>query len=173
MGGGTLIKHLLVMCALSIATAALADQPSVTVTPPQLQGSRPVEKQTETAVVRDYLQSWKSLHAALDQNRPALLDAYFVGTAREKLANTIDEQTKLGIHTRYVERAHNLQIIFYSPEGLSLQMTDTVEYDEQVLDHDKVLATKPVKRRYLVVLTPAEVRWKVRIFQAEAGSDPL
>jgi len=170
-----MIKRLLVIsCALSMVTAAgWADQPTVSVTPPQLQGSRPVEAQTATAVVRDYLLSWKSLYKALDQNRPALLDAYFVGTAREKLANTIDEQAKLGIHTRYVERAHTLQIIFYSPEGLSLQMTDTVEYDEQVLDHDKVLATKPMKQRYLVVLTPAETRWKVRIFQAEAAPAPL
>jgi predicted PhzF superfamily epimerase YddE/YHI9 len=77
----------------------------------------------------------------------------------------------LGIHTRYLERSHDLQIVFYSPEGLSIQLTDTVEYEEQVLDHDKVLATKPIRKRYLVVLAPAEVRWRVRIFQAEVGSD--
>lgn len=169
-----MIKHLLaISCALSMVSAGWAEQPTVSVAPPQLEGSRTVEPQTETAVVRDYLLSWKSLYAALDQNRAALLDAYFVGTARDKLANTIDEQAKLGIHTRYVERAHTLQIIFYSPEGLSLQMTDTVEYDEQVLDHDKILATKPMKQRYLVVLTPAEVRWKVRILQADTASAPL
>lgn len=155
-------------CLLAAPVAGLAYQePSVRVEPPQLAGSRPVEKQTETSVVRDYLESWKSLDTALDQNQPALLDAYFVGTARDKLANTIEEQTKLGIHTRYQERAHDLQIVFYSPEGLSIQLIDTVEYEEQVLDKDKVLATKPVRLRYLVVLTPSEVRWRVRIFQAE------
>jgi hypothetical protein len=169
-----MIRRLLVMSfALTMQAAALADQPTVRVEPPQLQGSRPVEKQTETSVIRDYLQSWKSLQSALDQNQAALLDAYFVGTARDKLANTIEEQAKLGIHTRYLERSHDLQIVFYSPEGLSIQMTDTVEYDQQVLDHDKVLATKPIRRRYLVVLTPSDVRWRVRIFQAEVGSDPM
>ena len=118
-----------------------ADQPSVQVEPPQLQGSRPLEKQTESAVIRDYLRSWQSFRGALDQNQADLLDADFVGTARDKLAETIEEQAKIGIHTRYQDRAHDLQIVFYSPEGLSVQMIDTVEYDEQVLDHDKVLTT--------------------------------
>ena len=164
-----MIRHMLAMsCALAVPLAGLADQqPSVRVQPPQLQGSRPIEKQTETAVIRDYLQSWKCLQTALDQNQAALLDANFVGTARDMLADTIGEQAKLGIHTRYQERAHDLQIVFYSPEGLSIQLLDTVEYEEQVLDKDKVLASKPVRERYLVVLTPSEVRWRVRIFQAD------
>ncbi len=163
-----MIRRLLVLCcALAMPASAFADQPSVRIQPPQVQGSRQLEKQTETAVIRDYLQSWKTLGTALDRNQAALLDAYFVGTARDKLANTIDEQTKLEIHTRYVERAHDLQIVFYSPDGQSIQITDTVEYDEQVLDHDKLLATKPMRQRYLIVLTPSEVRWRVRIFQAQ------
>jgi hypothetical protein len=135
--------------------------------PPQLQGSRPVESQTEAAVVRDYLASWDSLRVALDQNQVAPLDAYFVGTARDKLVSTVEEQTKLGIHARYQARSHDMQFVFYSPEGSSIQLIDTVEYDEQVLDHNKVLTTKPIRERYLVVLTPSEVRWRVRIFQAE------
>ena len=145
----------------------IAQEPSVQVEPPQLQGSRPIEKQTEASVIRDYLQSWKSMDAALDQNQAAILDANFVGTARDKLANTIEEQIKLGIHARYQAHTHDLQFVFYSPEGSSIQVIDTVEYDEQVLDHDKVLTTKPVRERYLVVLTPSEVRWRVRIFQAD------
>jgi len=162
-------RNLLLMSWIFVMpVAGSADQPSVRVEPPQLQGSRPVEKQTETAVIRDYLQSWKNLQSALDQNQAELLDSNFVGTAREGLAKTIDQQAKLGIHTRYQDRTHDLQIIFYSPEGLSIQMTDYVEYDQQVLDHDKVIGTTRVRTRYLVVLTPSEVRWKVRIFQAAA-----
>jgi len=161
-------NFLLMSWVFVLPVAGSADQPSVRVEPPQLQGSRPVEKQTETAVIRDYLQSWKNLQSALDQNQAELLDSNFVGTAREGLAKTIDQQAKLGIHTRYQDRTHDLQIIFYSPEGLSIQMTDSVEYEQQVLDHDKVIGTTRVRTRYLVVLTPSEVRWKVRIFQAAA-----
>ncbi len=154
-------------CAVAMPIAIWAAQPSVQVEPSSLQGSRPVEKQTETAVIRDYLQSWQSLRTAMQQNRPNLLDPDFAGTARDKLADTIQEQAKLGLRTRYQDRSHDLQIVFYSPEGLSIQMIDTVEYSEQVLDHGKVLTTQQVRARYIVVMTPAEARWQVRIFQAE------
>lgn len=146
--------------------AGMADQVSVQVEPPQLMGSRPLEKQTEAAVIRDYLQSWKGLQAALDQNQAGLLDPDFIGIARDKLAGTIEEQAKLGIHARYEAKSHDLQLVFYSPEGMSIQLIDKVVYDEQVLDHEKVLTTKQVQARYVVVLTPSEVRWKVRVFQA-------
>jgi hypothetical protein len=157
---------LAITCALALPFSASAQQPSVNVEQPQLQGSRPLEKQTEAAVVRDYLEAWQSFRSALDRNQPELLDSDFVGAARDKLADTIAEQAKLGIHTRYQDRSHDLQIVFYSPEGLSIQLIDNVEYDQQIIDHDKVLATQPVHARYIVVLTPAEVRWRVRIFQA-------
>ena len=163
-------RLLALSCALIVPACFAQDAPTVHVQPPQLGGSRPLEKLTESAVIKDYLQSWTALDAALDHNDSAALDAYFVGTAREKLGSTIDEQTKIAIHTRYVEHAHDLQIVFYSPEGLSIQLMDTVTYDEQVMDHDKVLATRPIKKRYLVVLTPSEVRWRVRILQAEANA---
>ena len=156
-------------CILTMPLHVSADEPSVRLEPPQLQGSRPLEKQTESAVVRDYLQSWKSMQLAFDQNEATTLDPNFIGIARDKLTNTIDEQIKLGLHTHYQDRSHDLQIVFYSPEGLSIQMIDTVEYEQQVFEKDKLLGTKIVRQRYLIVLTPSEVRWQVRIFQAEAG----
>lgn len=158
-------------CALALPLIAqAADQPSVRVEPPNLHGSRTLEAQTEKSVVRDYLASWDTLSKALDQNQAGLLSQYFAGTALDALTNTIAEQTRLGIHTRYVPRSHDLQIIFYSPEGLSIQLTDNVQYDEQIIQQDKVLATRPVERHFLVVMTPSQVSWRVRIFQAEAGS---
>src|ERR1700678_752610 len=103
-----MVRHILVVsCALAVPLSLWADQPSVQIEPPQLQGSRPLEKQTESAVIRDYLRSWQSFRGALDQNQAELLDADFVGTAREKLAETIEEQAKLGIHTRYQDLTHD------------------------------------------------------------------
>jgi len=159
----------LISCALLMSAPTLADEPSVHVQPPQLQGSRPLEKQTEASVIRDYLQSWRSMRQALDENQAADLDPDFIGAARDRLGETIAAQTRSGIHSRYQDRSHDLQIVFYSPEGLSIQMTDNVEYEQQVLDKDKVLATKVIHQRYIVVLTPSEVRWQVRILQAAAN----
>lgn len=163
----SLKRILVVLTALATPAALLADQPAVRVEPATLHGPRPLEEQTATAVVRDYLESWESLRGALGQNRADLLDPDFVGIARDKLANAIQEQSALGMRTRYLDKSHDLRIVFYSPEGLSVQLVDNVEYDVQVLDHEKLLTSQHVHARYIVVLTPAEMRWRVRIFQEE------
>jgi hypothetical protein len=84
------------------------------------------------------------------------------------MAEAIQQQSAAGIHTRYQDKSHDLQIVFYSPEGLSIQLIDNVEYSVQVLNRDKVETTQQVRTRYVVVLTPTEVRWRVRVFQAQS-----
>jgi hypothetical protein len=145
-----------------------ADEPAVHVEPVDASSPRELEQQTQEAVVRDYLLAWQTLNHAMGANQADLLDATFVGVAKEKLADTIRDQQKAGIQTHYIDRSHDLKLVFYSPEGLSIQLLDTVEYDVQLVDHDKVQATQHVRTRYVAVLSPTEVRWKVRIFQAEA-----
>lgn len=152
----------------SVVAGYSVAQPDVRVEPPaDLHGPRTLEATTATAVVRDYLQSWRSMDTALQHNRADLLDADFVGTAREKLAKTIQDQAALGLAAQYQDVSHDLQIVFYSPEGLSVELTDSVDYDVQVLDHDKAIAHRRMHARYVVVLTPTESRWKVRVFQAQ------
>jgi hypothetical protein len=143
------------------------EQPSVRVQPADSVGPRLPEKTTQTAVVRDYLYAWKSLSQAFDENRPDLLDPSFVGLAKEKLAETVQEQKELGMKTRYRDVAHDLKLVFYSPEGLSIQLLDMVDYEVQILDHGQVQAIQHVRARYVAVLTPTEVRWKARVFQAQ------
>jgi len=155
-----------VICSVFALTLTLgASQPTVRVEPGDLQGPRALNDQTREGVVRDYLQAWQSVSAALQQNRPELLDRDFVGTAKDKLTDTIHDQVTTGISTRYLDRSHDLQIVFYSPEGLSVQLVDNVEYEVQVLDHGKIQTTQTAHARYVVVMTPAEVRWRVRVFQ--------
>ena len=152
---------------LAMPCTVLADQPSVRIEPANLQGLRALQPQTAAAVVRDYLKSWQSMGDALEQNRADLLNADFVGIARNNLASTVHQQSALGIHTRYRDRAHDLRIVFFSPDGLSIQLVDDVAYDAQVFDHDKLLSSQHIQMRYIVVLTPAERRWRVRIFQGQ------
>ncbi len=159
---------LLSMCAVFAALFVWAsDPPTVHVEPTDAVGPRVLEKQTAAAIIRDYLLAWRRMSGALEQNRADLLDPDFVGTARAKLAETIQEQSSLGIQTRYRDRAHDIRLVFYSPEGLSIELVDQVEYDLQIVDHKRVQATQHVRARYVAVLTPTEVRWKVRVFQAE------
>ena len=86
------------------------------VEPPNLQGPRLLPEQTGKAAIRDYQQAWQSFSAAFEQNRSDLLDPAFVGTAGDKFAQPIQQQTTLGIGTHYQDRSHILQILFYSPE---------------------------------------------------------
>jgi hypothetical protein len=155
----------LVMSVFAATLPLIAQQPVVRVEPSNLQGPRVLNDQTKSGVIRDYLDAWQSMGAAFQQNRPDLLDRDFVGTAKEKLTDTIHNQVTMGISTRYLDQTHDLQIAFYSPEGLSIQLVDNVEYEIQVLDHGKVQGTQKMRGRYVVVMTPAEVRWRVRVFQ--------
>jgi hypothetical protein len=167
-GRSKTLKYL-VTFLLAIATplAFGADQPSVQVKPPDVHGPRPIADQTAEAAVRDYLESWQAMKSALDQNRASLLNRDFEGEAKDKLTAAISGQIKAGIHTKYEDRSHNIQIVFYSPEGLSIQLVDNVEYDQQVFLNGKLLATQPARARYVVVMTPSQVRWRVRVFQAQ------
>ncbi len=163
-------KSLLILCVMFAATSGFAGaQATVHVKSADLEGPRPLQKQTGAAAIRDYLQSWHCLAATLEGNRADLLDEDFVGVARDKLADTIREQAALGIRTHYRDRAHDLQIVFYSPDGLSIELKDTVDYDVQIIDHAKSQMTQRVHAHYIVVLTPTEVRWKVRVFQSVPG----
>ena len=123
-------------------------------------GPRPLEKQTETAVVRDYLQSLAQHERCVGADRANLLDPDFIGAAKEKLAGTIRDQAKLGIHTRYRDTAHDIQLVFYSLEGLLIQLVDRVDYSVQILDGEAVVTTQEVRAHYVAVLTPTEVRRK-------------
>jgi hypothetical protein len=151
----------------AIAAAQTPMQAAVRVEPAHLTGPRELAGQTAQSAIRDYIDSWKTMHAAFAENNPVLLNADFVGTAKDKLTDTLHEQAAAGMHTLYTDRSHDLQIVFYSPEGLSIEMTDNVEYDVQVFDHDQSVSTQRIHAHYLVMLTPDQVRWRVRVMQTQ------
>ena len=161
--------RLMLVCGIVAAAAQLAAaQPDVRVEKPVLDGPRQLQQQTQDAAIRNYLQAWRTLATAMDQNRVDVLDQDFSGIAHDRLVSGIQQQIAAGIHSRYRDKAHDIQIVFYSPEGLSIELTDNVDYDVEALDHDKVLTTQHAHARYVVVLTPSEVRWRIRVFQAQA-----
>jgi len=162
-----ILRAMLVAWAVgSVAFALAPDEAEVHVQPPHLDTPRPLNDTTREAAVRNYLEAWTSASEALAQNRPGLLDATFTGTAKDQLTATIRQQAALGISTRYQPLSHNIQIVFYSPDGLSIQLVDNIEYDVQILHQNKVFTARQVHARYIAVLTPTEVRWRVRLFQA-------
>ena len=162
----------LVVCAAPLRLAQAADVSQQQQSPIRLTlstqnvGPRDMEDLTARSIERSYSTAWAELSDALDQNKPSLLDAHFTGFARDGFAQRIADQKKLGLHTRFVDRGHKATAVLYPADGLSIQLRDEAHFELQVYDGDKLLSAQDVTRHYIVVLTPAETSWKVRILQA-------
>lgn len=126
---------------------------------------REIEEQTQKAVARDYAAAWQAMTEALDQNRVDLLSANFVGTATDKLTETIQAQNRAGIHRRYTDKGHQVQAVFYSTEGSAMELHDTVQLHLELLDGSKLVHSEDVTVHYIALLTAAENSWKVRVLQ--------
>jgi len=150
---------------LAAVLLSASTEPTVHVAPMDSVGPRPVEEQTQSSVIRDYLLAWQTMNETLSQNRTDQLDTVFVGKAREKLAETVHEQQSIGIETSYLPKSHDIKVVFYSPEGLSIQLLDEVEYDVDIKKGGQSIGSERVRARYVAVLSPTETRWKVRVLQ--------
>jgi hypothetical protein len=127
---------------------------------------RSVEYTTKMAVERDYAAAWKSLTEALDRNQADLLNANFVGAAKDRLTATIDAQRKANLHQHYVDQGHSVDLVFYSPDGSAIELHDTARLGLQLLDGNRVVHSENATIHYVVLLTAAENSWNVRLLQA-------
>lgn len=127
---------------------------------------RQLEQSTGEALVREYSKAWSTLAAAIEQNRADLLNESFVGTAHDKFASQIDWQKKNGLSVRYVDHGHNVQALFYSPEGSAVELRDTAQVETQILDGGKVVSSQTETRHYVGIMTVADDRWKVRVLES-------
>ncbi len=126
---------------------------------------RPVEETTALAVQRDYAQAWQSLVAALGENRAELLDENFTGGARQQWQDAIHAQQKNGLNRLIVDHGHQVRVRFYSLDGSALEAMDTADLEIQYHEGSKLLSSERIQAHYLVLLTPAENSWKIRILQ--------
>ena len=135
-------------------------------------GPRQIEDLTSKSIPRDYALAWQTMEQALEENRPALLEGYFTGLAKQDLTQRVNSQIKSGLHTHYEDRGHKLEALFYSPAGDAMQLRDRAQLDVQVLDGSKVIYDEPVTLQYVVIMTPGADRWLVREIQSATGEKP-
>lgn len=128
-------------------------------------GPRDVEDPTKDSITRDYGRAWQSLEQALEKNRPDLLTSDFVGYAQDHCLQTIKAQKAAGLSRRIVDQGHHVQVLFYSPDGSAMQLRDTAQLEIQYRDGSKVVHSEKLSAQYLVLMTPAENSWKVRVLQ--------
>jgi hypothetical protein len=133
---------------------------------------RDVEDQTEQSIVRDYGKAWQSLEEALANNNSDVLGANFAGIARDRWGAAVSAQKKAGLSRKLVDRGHQLDVVFYSVEGSAMELMDTAQLEIQYLDGGKVIHSERVTGHYVVLMTPAENSWKVRVLQEVPSEAP-
>ena len=136
-------------------------------------GPRQIEDLTGKSIPRDYALAWQSIEQALNDNRSDVLDAYVTGFAKDELTQRVKSQIKSGLQTRYRDRGHKLDAVFYAPAGDAMELRDRAQLDMQVLDGGKVVYEEPVDLNYIVLMTPGADRWLVRHLQAVEQGKPL
>jgi len=166
----TFLTNMLRRSALAVLIIALftpvsaADFPRVDLNSSNA-GPHEMQDTTRVSIAKAYARAWDVMAQSLRTNSAAQLDSAFIGTARENLAQRIAGQRKSGLTTRLVDRGHKVDVLFYSPEGMSMQLRDTAQVEVQVLEGDHVVHSDTATRHYLVIMTPTEVTWKVRVMQ--------
>lgn len=156
---------------LRLTVSASGELPRVELSADNI-GPRPIEDLTTKSVPRDYALAWQSMERALGENRPDLLDAYWTGFAKEDLGARIKTQIESNVHTRYQDRGHKLDAIFYAPAGDAMELRDHAQLEVQILDGDKVIYQEPMSLDYIVLMTPGADRWLVRQLQAVPQGKP-
>ena len=154
---------LVITAAVPLARRVFADKESLKVTL-KSDGAQPreVEDTTEKAIVRDYSTAWRSIESGLANDDPNALDEGLVGFAREQFAAAIDQQKKTGLKVRYTDGGHQLEAVFYSPDGSAMQLRDTAKLSREILDGSKVIHRDDITAHYIAIMTVAEDRWKLR-----------
>ncbi|MGD1023390.1 MAG: hypothetical protein ABR880_11460 [Candidatus Sulfotelmatobacter sp.] len=129
-------------------------------------GPRAVESLTERGILRDYRFAWTSMAQALESNTVDPLAGAFSGDAKQWLSQTVAGQQKSGLSRRYLDQNHQLEVVFYAPEGDVMELHDTSQYQLQIRDGNTIIHDEHVVVHYVVLMTPGADRWAIRQLQA-------
>jgi len=127
---------------------------------------RQVDDSVQQAIVRDYSAAWQSLASALATNNDSALKDDFVGYALDKLTQRVKDQRQSGLTTRIIDRGHQVEAIFYSPDGSAMQLRDKAALETEILEGGSVIHAEREQLTYYVIMTGAEDRWKVRVLDS-------
>jgi hypothetical protein len=133
---------------------------------------RPIEELTGTTIARHYAQAWHDLAEVLESGRVEGLGEEFIGFAKDRLVQRIDEQKQAGLHVRVVDHGHRLKAVFYSTDGAAMQLLDEAQLEIQTFDGNKLLDTQNGAHEYVVLITPGTDRWQVRYLE-EVSEKPF
>jgi hypothetical protein len=160
-----LLSSGIVICAAAMCCAAADAAPQVTLNTSKAT-PRQVEPLTERAVLRDYRSAWTNLTQALASSSLDPLNGLFEATADQWLTDAVKDQQSSGLSRRYLNQNHQVDAVFYSPEGDVIELHDTAEYDLEILDGSKTIHNEHAIVHYVVLMVPGAERWVIRHLQA-------
>jgi len=160
-----LLSSGIVICAAAMYCAAADAALQVTLNTTKAT-PRQVEPLTERAVLRDYRSAWTNLTQALASNSLDPLNGLFEATADQWLTDAVKDQQSSGLSRRYLNQNHQVDAVFYSPEGDVIELHDTAEYDLEILDGSNTIHNEHAIVHYVVLMVPGAERWVVRHLQA-------
>ena len=132
-------------------------------------GPRHIESTLQQSISRDYKSAWQTLNQSLQTGNPEALNQYWVGTAFDKFKQLVADESRTGVQVRYLDKSHRLQAVFYPIDGAAMLLHDDAEVEVQVLQSGKVIHSESLTQHYVVLMTPAQDRWMVRVFQSAAA----
>jgi hypothetical protein len=157
-----LFASALVMIAFPLRASTPVANVEFTVT---TAGPRQLESTLQHSIPADYAKAWQTLSEALQSGDSSVLDRYWTGVAHDKLQRLVQDQISTGVQVRYVDKSHRLEAVFYPTDGAALLLHDTAQIEIQVLSSGKLIHTEDLTAKYVVLMTPGQDRWLVRIFQ--------
>ena len=127
---------------------------------------RSIEPLTQRALVRDYKFAWANLDSAMQSNSAGPLNGLFAGSAQDWLKDSVTNQQRSGLTSRYLNQRHKVDAVFYAPAGDVIELHDAAEYDLEIHDGAKTIHQEHTTVHYVVLMTPAADRWVIRQLQA-------
>jgi hypothetical protein len=148
----------------SLVSRAFADTPTPTVNiNTSAVQPRQLEDATVQSIERVYAKAWTDLDHALSNNNASALNGSFVGFARDRYTQQVQQQLKAGMSVHLVPHTHNAKAVFYGIEGSSMEVHDDVQLEKQILDGGKVISSETKTVPFVAILTVVDDGWKVRI----------
>ncbi|MBU2996684.1 glycoside hydrolase family 5 protein [Cellulophaga baltica] len=124
---------------------------------------RPLEKQTQGEIERDYLSSWYVKNIAYKTNDYYGVKDYYTDSARVKVYKTIDYNLAHNINLNTTTLSHNLSLDFYSADGkLAVVEDKNVVSFKEVFEADKMVLQERDTSSYKAILLLEDGFWRIR-----------
>ncbi len=124
---------------------------------------RPLEKQTQGEIERDYLSSWYVKNIAYKTNDYYGVKDYYTDSARVKVYNTIDYNLNHKVNLNTTTLKHNLSLDFYSADGKLAVLEDkNVVSFKEVFKANKIITQERDTSSYKAILLLEDGFWRIR-----------